>query len=233
MTISLPHVHQKVNFHYGNCKNIALNLFNGTEYSNRSKKKRLLDVFPLPKRDASLLFTHQKALQHEVVVLEAVLHEIFELLILRVARGLRDPHDQPSYDGHVYSGVFLPRRLEVLPHDDGQLPVRCLDAPLVDLAFEKRQRIAVRQVSHVVHPLQARLFPFSAGLRGGCLADDVDASYGVEAAALRKAFEQKGCVDQGMAFVDFYPSVPFLDKGTVRKAAEGAVRPLSLRFRPD
>lgn len=92
---------------------------------------------------------------------------------------------------------------------------------------------AVRQVSYVVHRLPACLFPFSAGLRGGCLADDGNASYGVEATALRKAFEQTGCVDQGMAFVGFYPSVPFLDKGTVRKAAEGAVRPLSLRFRPD
>ena len=197
------------------------------------RKKRLLDVFPHPKRDASLLSAHQKALQHEVVVLEAVLHEIFELLVLRVVGGLCDPHDQPSYDGHVYSGVFLSRCLEVLPHDDVQLPVRCLDAPVVDLAFEKRQRIAVRQVSYVVHRLPACLFPFSAGLRGGCLVDDGDASYGVEAAALRKAFEQEGSVDQGMAFVGLYPSVPFLDKGTVRKAAEGAVRPLSLRFRPD
>ena len=141
-------------------------------------------MFPHPKRDASLLSAYQKELQHEVVVLEEVLHEIFELLVLRVARGLPDPHDQPSYDGHVYSGVFLPRRLEVLPHDDVQLPVRCLDAPVIDLAFEKRQRIAVRQVSYVGHRLQACLFPFSAGLRGGCLVDDGNAFYGVEAAAL-------------------------------------------------
>lgn len=134
------------------------------------RKKRLLDVFPHPKRDASLLSAHQKALQHEIVVLEEVLHEIFELLALRVAGGLHDPHDQPSYDGHVYSGVFLPRRLEVLPHDDVQLPLRCLDAPVVDLAFEKRQRIAVRQISYVAHRLPAHLFPFSAGLRGGRLS---------------------------------------------------------------
>lgn len=98
------------------------------------RKKRLLDVFPYSKRDAFLLSAHQNALQHEVVALEAVLHEIFELLVLRVAGVLHDPHDKPSYDGHVYSGVFLPRRLEVLPHDDGRLPVRCLDAPVVDLA---------------------------------------------------------------------------------------------------
>ncbi len=152
------------------------------------RKNRLLDVFPNPKKDASLLSAHQKALQHEVVVLEAVLHEIFDFLVLRVVRGLRNPHDQPSYDGHVYSGVFLPRRLEVLPHDDVQLPVRCLDAPVVGLAFEKRQRIAVRQVSYVGHRLPTCLFPFSAGLRGGCLVDDGNAFYGVEAAALRKAF---------------------------------------------
>lgn len=56
------------------------------------EKKRLPDVFWHPKRDASLLSTHQKALQHEVVVLEAVLHEMFELLVLRIVGGLRDPH---------------------------------------------------------------------------------------------------------------------------------------------
>ena len=154
------------------------------------RKKRLLDVFPYPKKDAFLLSAHQNALQHEVVVHEAVLHEIFELLVLRVAGGLRNPHDQPSYDGHVNSGVFLPRRLEVLPHDDVQLPVRCLDAPVVDLAFEKRQRIAVRQVSYVVHRLPACLFPFFTSLRGGCLVDDGDVSYGVEA-ALRKHSSRK------------------------------------------
>lgn len=129
-------------------------------------------MFPHPKRDAFLLSAHQNALQHEVVVLEEVLHEIFELLVLQVAGGLRVPHGQPSYDGHVYSGVFLPRRLEGLPHDDVQLPVRCLDAPVVDFAFEKRRRIAVRQVSYVEHRLPTCLFPFSAGLRGGCLVDD-------------------------------------------------------------
>ena len=218
---------------YGNRKNIALNLFDGTEYSNHSKKKRLLDVFPHPKRDVSLLSAHQNALQHEIVILEAVLHEIFELLVLRVAGCLPDPHDQPSYGGHVYSGVFLPRPLEALPHDDVQLPVCCLNAPAVDLAFEKRRRIAVRQVSYVVHRLPACLFPFSAGLRGGCLVDDGNASYGVEATALRKAFEQTGCVDHGMAFVGLYRSVAFFDKRTVWKAAEGTIRPLSLRFRPD
>lgn len=63
--------------------------------------------------------------------------------------------------------------------------------------------------------------------------DDSNASYGVEAAALRKAFEQEGSVDQGMAFVGLYSSVAFLDRGTVKKASEGVVRPLSLQFRPD
>lgn len=78
-----------------------MNLSDGTECSNRSKKKRLSDVFPHPKREASLLSAHQKALQHEIVVLETVLHEMSELLVLRVVGVLRDPHDQPSYGGHV------------------------------------------------------------------------------------------------------------------------------------
>lgn len=99
------------------------------------RKKRLPDVFPHPKRDASLLSAHQEALQHEGVVPEAVLREMSKLLVLRVIGGLRNPHDQPSYDGHVYSGVLLPSRLEVLSHDNVQPPVPCLDAPVVDTAF--------------------------------------------------------------------------------------------------
>ena len=156
--------------------------------------------------------------------------EIFQFLIFRIIRSLCQPHHQSSYDCHIDSGIFFSCRLIVLSHDDIQFPMGGFDAPMIDLAFEQCQWIAVCQIGDVIHRFRVCRLPSAVFFCTRRLFDDGDIPDGIERTASGKGIGQESRIDQSTAFIFLDSPMALFDKGTVRQFLTRAVVSFSCRF---